>query len=56
MESESSENANDEIDEAIEFEEEESMILVGTESEDTTPNNDGKDGWVFNYIADLDMY
>ena len=56
VESASSENTNDEIDEAIEFEEEENMIVVGTESEDTTQNNDGKDGWVHNYLEDLDMH
>ena len=56
MESASSENTNDEIDEAIEFEEEENMIVVGTESEVTTQNNDGEDGWMYNYLADLDMH
>ena len=56
VESASSENTNDEIDEAIEFEEEENMIVVGTESEDTTQNNDGEDGWVHNYLEDLDMH
>ena len=50
------ENTNDEIDEAIEFEEEENMIVVGTESEDTTQNNDGEDGWVHNYLEDLHMH
>ena len=56
VESASSENTNDEIDEAIEFEEEENMIVVGTESEVTTQNNDGEDGWMYNYLADLDMH
>ena len=45
------ENTNDEIDEAIEFEEEENMIVVGT-----TQNNDGEDGWVHNYLEDLHMH
>ena len=54
VESTGSENTNDEIDEAIEFEEEENMIVVGTESEDTTQNNDGEDGWVHNYLEHLD--
>ena len=44
VESASSENANDEIDEAIEFDEEENMIVVGTGMEDTTQNNGGEDG------------
>ena len=56
VESASSESAHNEIDEAIKFDEEENMILVGTEIEDTTQNKDGEDGWVFNYLADLDMY
>ena len=50
------ENTNDEIDEATEFEEEENIIVVGTESEDTTQNNDGEDGWVHNYLEDLHMH
>ena len=49
-------NANHEIDEKIEFGKEENMILVGTESEDTTQNNNGEYGWVFNYLAVLDIY
>ena len=44
VESASSENANDEIDEAIEFDEEENMIVVGTGMEYTTHNNGGEDG------------
>ena len=56
VENASSENTNDEIDEAIEFEGEKNMIVVGTESEDTTQNNDGEDGWVHNYLEDLDMH
>ena len=49
-------NANHEIDEKIEFDKEEHMILVGTESEDTIQNNNGEYGWVFNYLAVLDIY
>ena len=33
---------------------EKNMIVVGTESEDTTQNNDGEDGWVHNYLEHLD--
>ena len=44
VESASSENANNEIDEAIEFDEEENMIMVGTGMEDTTQNNGSEDG------------
>ena len=54
VENASSENTNDEIDEAIEFEGEKNMIVVGTESEDTTQNNHGEDGWVHNYLEHLD--
>ena len=54
VENASSENTNDEIDEATEFEEEKNIIVVGTESEDTTQNNDGEDGWVHNYLEHLD--
>lgn len=49
-------NANHEIDEKIEFDKEENMILVDTESEDITQNNNDEYGWVFNYLAVLDIY
>ena len=49
-------NANHDIDEKIEFDKEEKMILIGTESEDTTQNNNGEYRWVFNYLAVLDIY
>ena len=32
------------------------MILVDTESEDITQNNNDEYGWVFNYLAVLDIY
>ena len=46
---------NEEIDEANKFDEEDNMV-AGIESEHTTQNNNGEDGWVFNCLADFDMY
>ena len=47
---------NEEIDEANKFDEEDNMLVAGIESEHTTQNNNGEDGWVFNCLADFDMY